>query len=124
MAELCALLIERGRAAGDPDRLIPRIVELASLQRTVSGIAHEVGLSERQLFRRCVDEVGYGPKHLVRVLKLQRLLGLATRLPDAGLAALAAAVGYSDQAHMSRECRRLTGLTPAQLVRSQRHLSR
>jgi AraC-like DNA-binding protein len=121
MSELSAVLIERGRAGGQPDPLIGRLVGLAGCRRTVRGIAHEIGLSERQLFRRCVDEVGYGPKHLVRVLRLQRLLALARRLPDAGLAALAAAAGYADQAHLSRECRALTGLTPARLVRSQRH---
>jgi len=122
MSELSAVLIERGRAGAEPDCLIPRVVELAGHRWSVSDIAREVGLSERQLFRRCVYEVGYGPKHLVRVLRLQRLLGLARRSPEVGLAALAAAAGYADQAHMSRECRRLTGLTPARLVRSQRHV--
>jgi AraC-like DNA-binding protein len=122
MSELAAVLIERGRNASEPDRLIPRVVELAANRWTVRDIAHEVGLSERQLFRRCVDDVGYGPKHLVRILRLQRLLGLARRSPNAGLAALAAAAGYADQAHMSRECRSLTGLTPARLVHSQRRL--
>jgi AraC-like DNA-binding protein len=123
MSELAAVLIQRGRAGAEPDRLIPRLVELAANGRAVRDIAREVGLSERQLFRRCVDEVGYGPKHLVRVLRLQRLFGLARRLPDAGLAVLAAAAGYADQAHMSRDCRALTGLTAARLVRSERHRS-
>jgi len=122
MSELSAVLIERGRGGSEPDRVIPRVVELAADRWTVRDIAHEVGLSERQLFRRCVEEVGYGPKHLARVLRLQRLFGLARRSPDAGLAALAAAAGYADQAHMSRECRSLTGLTPARLVRSQRQV--
>ena len=123
MSELSRVLIERGRGGAEPDRLITRVVELAEFRWTVRDIARQVGLSERQLYRRCVDEIGYGPKHLVRVLRLQRLLGLARRLPDAGLAALAAAAGYADQAHMSRECRALTSLTPARLVRSQRHPS-
>jgi len=123
ISALCAVLVEHGRAAADqPDRLIPRIVELAGAQRTVRDIANDVGLSQRQLFRRCVDEVGYGPKHLARVLRLQRLLTLARRMPAASLAGLAAAAGYTDQSHMSRECRALTGVTPARLVRSQRRL--
>ena len=125
MSALSSIVAERGRAQShDPDPLIPRVVELAALQRTVRDIANDVGLSRRQLFRRCVDEIGYGPKHLVRVLRLQRLLGLARRVPDVSLAGLAAAAGYTDQSHMSRECRALTGVTPGGLVRSQRHLSR
>jgi AraC-like DNA-binding protein len=35
-----------------------------------------------------------------------------------GLAALAFAAGYADQAHLTRECRRLAGRTPAELVAS------
>ena len=121
MSALSSVLTERGRTVAEPDGLIGRVVELASFQRTVRDIANGVGLSERQLFRRCVDEIGYGPKHLVRVLRLQRLFRLARRLPNASLAELAAAAGYADQPHMSRECRALTGFTPARLVRSQRH---
>ena len=123
MPSLCAILTERGRALDSaPDQLIQRVVEIAGTLRRVRDIASDVGLSERQLFRRCVDQVGYGPKHLVRVLRLQRLLALARRLPDASLVELAVAAGYADQSHMSRECRGLTSVTPARLVRSQRHL--
>jgi AraC-like DNA-binding protein len=32
------------------------------------------------------------------------------------MAGLAVDVGYADQAHLSRECLRLTGLTPRQLL--------
>jgi AraC-like DNA-binding protein len=78
----------------------------------VADLARELGLSERQLLRRFDDAVGYGPKVLARVLRLQRLLELP---PGDGLAGLAQAAGYADQAHMSAEVRRLTGLTPAAL---------
>jgi AraC-like DNA-binding protein len=76
----------------------------------VADLARDLGLSERQLLRRFDDAVGYGPKVLARVLRLQRLLELP---PEEGLAAAALAAGYADQAHMSAEVRRLTGLTPA-----------
>jgi AraC-like DNA-binding protein len=33
-----------------------------------------------------------------------------------GLAALAALAGYADQPHLTRECRTLTGCTPAALA--------
>jgi AraC-like DNA-binding protein len=120
IAELRAVLVEHGRMRPPPDRVIPRVMRLAQDQQTVRQIAREVGLSERQLHRRCVDEIGYGPKQLGRILRLQRLLAFARRLPNAGLAGLALAAGYADQAHMSRDCHALTGLTPARLVRSQR----
>ncbi|MGW4060737.1 helix-turn-helix domain-containing protein [Amycolatopsis sp. NPDC004747] len=67
-------------------------------------------VSERRLRRRFVQAVGYGPATYLRVSRFQRAVALAPLVP--GLAALAAGAGYADQAHLSRDCRALTGLTP------------
>ncbi|WP_318307196.1 helix-turn-helix domain-containing protein [Amycolatopsis solani] len=67
-------------------------------------------IGERRLRRRFVQAVGYGPATYLRVSRFQRAVALAPR--SSSLAALAVAAGYSDQAHLSRECRALTGLTP------------
>jgi AraC-like DNA-binding protein len=89
---------------------------------SVAGLADEIGLSERQLHRRCRAAFGYGPKTLDRVLRLQRFLALGRSAgrrassPPAGLAALAADAGYADQAHLTHDCRRLTGTTPGALL--------
>jgi AraC-like DNA-binding protein len=92
----------------------------------VAEIGAELGISERQLRRRFADHVGYGPKTLARILRFQRFLALAgDRAPGAAgmrwaarpeLAWLAYEAGYADQAHLTRECRRLAGRTPAELV--------
>jgi len=50
------------------------------------------------------------------VLRFRRFLALAEAQPHAGLARLAADAGYADQSHLNRECGRLAGATPAQLV--------
>ncbi|MEV7098199.1 helix-turn-helix domain-containing protein [Amycolatopsis sp. NPDC051045] len=76
----------------------------------VEDPAASVAVSERRLRRRFVQAVGYGPATYLRVSRFQRAVALAPRV--AGLAALAAAAGYADQAHLSRDCRALTGLTP------------
>ncbi|WP_434056803.1 helix-turn-helix domain-containing protein [Amycolatopsis ponsaeliensis] len=73
-------------------------------------------VSERRLRRRFVQAVGYGPATYLRVTRFQRAVALAPRVP--GLAALAAAAGYADQAHLSRDCRALTGLTPRAYFRT------
>ena len=73
-------------------------------------------MSERHLRRRFESSVGYGPKTLARVLRLQRFLALARADPDEGLAGLAAAAGYADQAHLSRDCAALTDRTPGALL--------
>jgi transcriptional regulator GlxA family with amidase domain len=84
-----------------------------------AGRPVDVGLGERQLRRRVERAVGYGPATLVRVLRFQRFLGLAEA--DGGqstLARLASDAGYADQAHLARECRRLSGLPPSELLAS------
>jgi AraC-like DNA-binding protein len=75
----------------------------------------DLHLGDRHLRRRVEQRFGYGPAVLRRVLRLQRLLALAAR-HHGSLADLALAAGYADQAHMSRECRRLAGLTPVRLL--------
>jgi AraC-like DNA-binding protein len=83
----------------------------------VDELASSLGFSERQLRRRFLAAVGYGPKMLQRVLRLRRFLARAGN-PSGGLARAASEAGYADQAHLSRECRELTGLTPGELVAS------
>jgi AraC-like DNA-binding protein len=84
-----------------------------------AGVAHladAVGLSERQLHRRCCAALGYGPKTFVRIVRFQRFLAAARAAPPRTLAHLAAHSGYADQSHLTREVRRLAGLPPSELV--------
>jgi AraC-like DNA-binding protein len=81
----------------------------------VDRLGDELGITDRQLRRRFGDAVGYGPKTLQRVLRFQQFLALASEEPY-DLARLALDAGYADQAHLTRECRRLSGVTPAALL--------
>ena len=107
-----ALLAEVRMRLAPVDRLA-RAAALAMARPEARVDALELGVSERQLRRRFVDAVGYGPKTLARVLRFQRFLSL-----DGSLVERAFAAGYADQAHLTRECRRLAGRTPAELVAS------
>ena len=96
-----------------PDRLVlAAISRLAAPGARVADVAAEVGYSERQLNRRVLAAVGYGPKMLVRVARLRRLVALQGE----PLASRALAAGYASQAHMTDEVRRLTGLTPVRFL--------
>jgi AraC-like DNA-binding protein len=109
-------------------RLDPAVAEAARLlhdpQARVEDVADDVGLSLRQLRRRCHAAVGYGPKTLQRVLRFRRFVSRIDALPQhpqhpggLDLASLAVQAGYADQAHLTRECSRLAGLPPAALAR-------
>jgi AraC-like DNA-binding protein len=86
----------------------------------IDAVGQFSGLSERQVRRRFNDAVGFGPKMLQRILRLQYLLWLAgqQRRREQGLAPLALAAGYADQPHMTREVAALTGASPRQLLAS------
>lgn len=86
---------------------------------TTASLAAAAGVSDRQLHRRFVAAVGYGPKYLQRVLRFQAFLALSSR-PDLGLADLAHRCGYADQAHLTGETARLAGRTPAALRAARR----
>jgi AraC-like DNA-binding protein len=106
-------------AAGPPDHLVRRATRLlADGQITVTGLCATLALSERQLRRRFDDTVGYGPKTMQRVLRFRKVLAQLAVAPQADLANLAAQFGYSDQAHLTRETSRLSGLPPAALART------
>ncbi len=114
---------------GAPDLAVTSAAALLRNPRArAEDVAAEVELSMRQLRRRCHAAVGYGPKTLQRILRFRQFVSridAIPRQPDqagrapaaADLAVIAAEAGYADQAHLTRECGQLAGLTPAALMR-------
>jgi AraC-like DNA-binding protein len=109
----------------DPDPLVGEAVRLLMPWHPVEvgGLATRLGLSASQLRRRCLQAAGTGPKTLQRTLRFQGFLALAQagaapsgRRGADGMAGLAVDVGYADQSHLTRECVRLTGVTPRVLL--------
>jgi AraC-like DNA-binding protein len=84
----------------------------------VEWLADALGISERQLRRRFRGAVGYGPKTLDRILRFRRFVSQAPAAAagDGDLARMAADLGYADQSHMTRDCLRLSGMTPTRLA--------
>jgi AraC-like DNA-binding protein len=106
----------RRSAAAAPDPLVgAAIARLGAPDVRVRELPAELAVSERQLRRRVVAAVGYGPKRLARVLRLQRALAAARRGEELAAAALQA--GYADQAHFTNDCRALAGVAPSALLR-------
>ena len=77
----------------------------------VEGLADEVGWSRKRLWCRFRSQFGISPKRAARLVRFDH----AARLLAAGhpAASVAARSGYVDQAHLHREVRAFTGLTPA-----------
>ncbi|UQS26387.1 helix-turn-helix domain-containing protein [Amycolatopsis thermalba] len=90
---------------------------------SLDSVAEEVALTGRQLRRLVVQQAGLGPKALQRVARFQRFLRSADAARPTSLADSAAAAGFADQAHLTRETRELAGVTPAVLVRERHGLA-
>ena len=77
----------------------------------VAGLASHVGGSVRTLHRRMRTLTGFPPKRFLTMQRFRRsVYEIATR--DTGLSSIAADLGFSDQAHLTREFRRHAGVSP------------
>ncbi len=114
-----AVIASRMIAAGPPDPLVSEAARrLGRPAAQVRQVAADLGISERQLHRRCCAAVGYGPVLLRRVLRFRQFVSRIDAGAPADLAALAADLGYADQAHLTRESAEFAGLSPAALARA------
>ena len=110
-------LVDRLPRTDPPDPLVGQTVRsLGHPHATLRDLSDDLGVGERQLRRRTIAAVGYAPKTLQRVLRFQRFLRMARSHCALGLAELAAANGFADQAHLTRECAALGGLPPRPLL--------
>jgi AraC-like DNA-binding protein len=81
----------------------------------LDAVTAAVGADRRRLVPAFREAVGLAPKQYQRILRFQRSLRAMRTQPPAPLAAIAASCGYADQAHMSRDFKEFSGLTPGRL---------
>jgi AraC-like DNA-binding protein len=121
---LGAVFRERLAGAGAPDLAVLTTIDRAGRAGfgAVGRMARDAGVSERQLRRRFVSQVGMGIKQYARVMRFQQLLDAVRELKRRGSAdspawaGLAYEYGFADQSHLIREVREFAGLTPAELL--------
>jgi len=80
----------------------------------IDALARSAGMSMRGFQTRFHSAVGLAPKEFARLERLQATLR-ALDEHQSSIANLAVDRGFADQAHATRELRRMTGLTPARL---------
>lgn len=95
------------RCAEDPT--VTRVAQLAAL----------AGLDVRGLQRACAKALGVGPKWVLARYRLHEALA-RLQAGEQSLAALAADLGYADQAHLTRDFRQVLGVTPGAFERTRR----
>jgi AraC-like DNA-binding protein len=124
-----ALKARAGRLEIDlaAQRWIACCAEGLQQQVPLAQLVRETGVSHRTFITRFRRAVGLPPKLYARIRRFQRLIealphslegrgpGLAAENPC--FAQLAADTGYSDQAHLCRDFREFTGLSPTGYLR-------
>ncbi len=83
----------------------------------IGELGRELGWSRKRLVAAFRERIGLTPKTSARVLRFDHALQRvrAQAVPD--WSELALACGYTDQAHLAREFRSLSGLAPRELLR-------
>ena len=88
--------------------------------RPVTDIAAGLGVSHGHLDRQFTEQVGLSPRTLARILRMRRLLEEIDVHGSVAWADKAAELGWSDQAHLIRDFKRHTGVTPSEYLSAQR----
>ncbi|MBI0445139.1 MULTISPECIES: AraC family transcriptional regulator [Deinococcus] len=118
-AWLLELAAERAREAGAGVRAAARLYGSLGTAR-IRTLAEELDLSPRQLERAFREEVGVPAKTLARLIRFEEVHNRLWVDPATPLAPLAYELGFSDQAHLTREFRALSHMTPGTFARFSR----
>lgn len=89
---------------------------VADVGLTPQFLASRFGLSRASLYR-LFEPLG-GPANYIRQERLQRSLELLSQASSYSIAAIAASVGFYDEAHFSRLFRAAFGMTPGEMRRN------
>ncbi len=79
----------------------------------IKEISNEVCISERQLERKFREIIGIGPKHYLRLTRINRVLKILEHGRSLNLTSVAYHCGYFDQAHFIKDFKKITGKNPA-----------
>lgn len=99
---------------GDLAEVLAAAVEVGS----VAEWARATGVGVRSLHRRVVQGTGQPPVFWLRLARLRRAMRGTEALADRACEA-----GFADQAHFTRECRRMFGQSPGRLLADPRAMA-
>jgi len=105
------LLARNHGPIGEGSRCAVRLFDDESLIRVEDACA-ALGYDIRGLQRLFSREIGASPKEVLRRYRLLEAAGRLDQEPQLSGAALAARLGYADQAHFIRDFRAVTGVSP------------
>lgn len=104
--------VDHARLLDDAVQNVVSLLIQTEGNESLSVLLESSGLSERQLRRRFVAEVGVTPKVFSRLRRVRRACIDLLQNKRLGVAAIASEHGFADQAHFSHELRAIFGMSP------------
>lgn len=96
------------------------LVRCSARVRTVTEMSRSSGLSRRRLGQLFDEQVGMTPKLYCRLIRFREVVRYIAAGAPVDWADLAAAGGYSDQAHLSHDFRDFSGMSPSSYLAAPR----
>ncbi|MBO9611934.1 MAG: helix-turn-helix transcriptional regulator [Dyadobacter sp.] len=107
--------------------LVTKAIDIIHVQNGLVSVAQLTaltGAAERQLQRKFEEQIGISPKRYAGITRMQYALRMLRRKSGhLSLAGIACESGFFDQAHLIREMKNLSGLTPGQYLGPQNVLA-
>jgi AraC-like DNA-binding protein len=116
----CELLRGLAPVRSEAMALCDRVVELTQRDpgiTSVASLARATDVAPRTLHRLLARHVGVGTKWIVRRARVQEAAERVARGEKVAWTAVAAELGYADQAHLIRDFKAQIGCTPAEYAR-------
>lgn len=90
---------------------------------SVTKIAKEFGISQRQLERKFRQKIGISPKFFCRIIRLQNVLNALRKAETPDFTKIAMSFGFYDQSHFIHEFREFAGKSPVSFLNEQKQMS-
>jgi AraC-like DNA-binding protein len=114
--QFIARRFERAKAPHDTVREVWHGLKHSKGAASIASLARDACVSRRHLAKLFRAEIGATPKTMARILRFEHARHMAGSVPRQSWADIAYAAGYADQAHLAREFRDLSGLSPGDLL--------
>lgn len=88
---------------------------------SVESMADRACLSFRQFERKCRERIGISPRVFIRLVRFSRAYRLHEQNPQLSWTSIAHVNGYFDQAHLIRDFKQFTGVSPGFLKEELTH---
>ena len=105
--------------ASDRTRMVSwavRRIEEAGGALSIRALSRELGYSGKHVISMFRDQVGIPPKLMARIVRFDRLIRHFKEGGGGDWCDLAQEFGFFDQAHLVRDVRQFTGLTPTEAI--------